>query len=117
MGVWFGTVELPNVKTISYANASVYVERDIPGSNWAYRKQRGRRGWELTITGEITSSDYAFMKTLAALADGIARRFACDDSDVPSFEALLLDPAFTHERDDPGKIRYQVRIVEQNNPS
>ena len=87
--VKFGSYTLPHVLTIRETYSRIRQEVPLPGRSWAYRKDRGGLGGQITLSGEIRADVEQTRDEIAALADGVARILDYESPDLIALEATL----------------------------
>jgi len=113
--VIFGQYDFPGVEAVERSDASVFVERIIPGRNVAYRDVIGSAGRSWRVVGRVRTADKrGFMTALESLADGTARWFY--DGSGPAVRAVMKKPSFRRNNEYDDVIEYEAEFAEQDNP-
>jgi hypothetical protein len=110
----FGSYELPHVLTIQESYPRIRQQVPLPGRSWAYRRDLGGLGAQITLSGEIRENLEQSRDDLAALADGVVRLL---DLENETLNAIMLDPTFAWAVEKYGRLPYTLNFLEVNNPT
>jgi len=101
--VKFGTYTLPRVLEIQRETSRIFIERQLPGRQFAYRQDQGGLGLRFTVRGAIRPSTELVKNQIEALADGTARILDLEKNDLAVLEKCFkwqTGPVWTDNTDE-----------------